>query len=112
MTAPRRSPYKETIVSLAPAQPGWRALTVAGDEGGEAVWTDEVAVWALRETTSDGHRHVEGMVVGPFGLEGVENYGGQFLRYLAPGQEPTDFADEIAERQAELRKENRAGRAS
>lgn len=112
MTVRGKPAYKETIVSLTPALPGWRALTVGSDENGDSVWLDDVAAWALMEHTADGYRYVEGLVSCEMGLESAEAIERQFLRYLSPGQTSEDFASEIAERQAELREDRRARRAS
>jgi len=100
--------YRETIVGLTPAQPGWRALSVGWDDDtGGFMWLDDVAAWALVEDTRDGFRSVEGFVPGESGLESAESYRGQFLRYLSPGQTPEEFAAEIARRQQEEREERR-----
>jgi hypothetical protein len=113
MTGARKPAWRETIVSMVPAQPGWRALYAGWDERtGGFTRRDVVAVWGLRETVSDGFRFVEGMVADEDGLELAESYRGQSLRYLAPGQSGEDFATEIADRQAELREESRARRAT
>jgi hypothetical protein len=108
----RRRLSRQTIIALTPAQPGWRALS-AGPEKGDS-WEEEIACWALVQVADD-FRKVEGLVVGPFGLESAQDYEDNFIRYLAPGQQWRDFAEDVAARQAELRERQRGvptGRAS
>ena len=53
----------EQIVSLIPAEAGWRAI-YGGDQGGEESGLSRVVAWALVEAP-DGGRRVVGLVVNP-----------------------------------------------
>ena len=54
---------KDEVVTIIPADAGWRAI-YAGEETGEESGLSRVVAWALVEGT-DGTRRVVGMVVNP-----------------------------------------------
>jgi hypothetical protein len=53
---------EDTIISLAPAEAGWRAIYTANDEGGESRELTRIVAWALVED-GEGKRSVVGMVI-------------------------------------------------
>jgi hypothetical protein len=98
-------PPPPMILSLTPAMPNWRALFACIDPDG--TWEDPIACWALVEVIEggDAYRSVEGMISSDLiGLERAEAYEDQFVRYLAPSQQASDFAEEVARHQADQRR--------